>query len=201
MEKRVLNTEFRELGDNTVEGYAALFNTLSEDLGGFREQIAPGAFDEILDDDIRALINHDPNLILGRTKSGTLQVETDERGFRYKYSDPDTSYSVDLKKSMKRGDVSQSSFAFSVAEDGDDWEERDGKLTRTILKFKRLYDVSPVTYPAYPDTTVATRALEMRKADQEKTALEEKQKKEAQKELIEKELQLRQYALSDKLKI
>jgi len=195
MEKRVFDMEFRQLDNKDVEGSAALFNVLSEDLGGFREQIAPGAFNDVLNDDVRALMNHDPNLILARTNAGTLTLEVTADGLMYRYTDPDTSYSNDLRKSMKRGDVTQSSFAFSVAED--DWEDVNDELIRTIIKFKRLYDVSPVTYPAYPDTTVATRAMEMRKADQEKTALEEKQKADAKKELIEKELQLRQMALSD----
>jgi len=194
MEKRLLTTEFRELDGNNVEGYAALFNTLSEDLGGFKERIAPGAFEGVENDDIRALMNHDPNLILGRTTAGTLQVEQDEKGFRYRYSDPETTYSQDLRKSMKRGDVNQSSFAFSVKEDN--WEEVDDVLIRTIIKFERLYDVSPVTYPAYPDTTVATRSMEMIKADKEKTALDEKRKKDIEKEQLEREQILRNLTLS-----
>lgn len=197
MEKRVLNTEFREF-EGTTEGFAAVFNSTSEDLGGFIERIAPGAFDNVLNDDVRALINHDPNMILGRTTSGTLQIEQTEEGLRYSYTDPDTTYSNDLKKSMKRGDVTQSSFSFSIADGGDEWEQRDGKLIRTITKFGRLYDVSPVTYPAYPDTTVATRSLEMRKADEEKTALELKQKEEIKKDEIKREEILRSLALSDK---
>jgi len=196
MEKRVFDMEFRQLDNNDVEGSAALFNTLSDDLGGFREQIAPGAFNDVLDDDVRALMNHDPNLILGRTKSGTLTLELTVDGLMYRYSDPDTTYSQDLRKSMKRGDVTQSSFAFSVAED--DWEEVDDQLVRTITKFKRLYDVSPVTYPAYPDTTVATRSMDMRKADLEATALDEKNKADAELEIIKREEQLRSMALSDK---
>ena len=198
MEKRVFNTEFRELEDNSVEGQAALFNSLSEDLGGFYEQIAPGAFDGVLQDDIRALMNHDPNLILGRTKSGTLNVDVDDKAFNYRYSDPDTTYSNDLRKSMKRGDITQSSFAFSIADGGDKWEKVGDRLIRTITKFARIFDVSPVTYPAYPDTTVATRSMDMRKADLEATALDEKNKADAELEIIKREEQLRSMALSDK---
>jgi len=196
MEKRVINMEFRQLDNNDVEGSAALFNVLSEDLGGFREQIAPGAFTDVMGDDVRALMNHDPNLILGRTTSNTLSINQTDDGLMYRYSDPDTTYSNDLRKSMKRGDVTQSSFAFSVAEDS--WDEVDGDTIRTILKFKRLYDVSPVTYPAYPDTTVATRSMEMRKADKEANALQEKQAEELRKEELQREEQLRSLILSDK---
>lgn len=158
-ESRTFNMEFRASEDGaTVEGYGAIFGSLSENLGGFREIIAEGAFDEALDDDVRALVNHDPNLLLARTKSGTLKLSIDERGLKYSFSPPDTSYANDLKESMKRGDLDQSSFAFTVEED--DWnEDEDGRVIRTIKKVRNLFDVSPVTYPAYQDTTVAQRSL------------------------------------------
>lgn len=141
-----------------VRGTGALFNILSEDLGGFREKIAEGAFDDVLGDDVRALFDHKGHLILGRTKSGTLKIWVDQRGLNYEYEDPDTSYSRDLIKSMERGDVDQSSFGFYVGEDR--WDEIDGVYHRTILKVSRLLDVSPVTYPAYTETSVAKRSLD-----------------------------------------
>jgi HK97 family phage prohead protease len=127
---------------------------------GFREQIAPGAFnDAIKDDDVRALFNHDPNILLGRTASGTLQLTTDKRGLKYSVDLPDTAAARDVRELIRRGDVSGSSFGFMV--DEDEWDERDvknGKLPlRTILKAS-LFDVSPVTYPAYPQTSVSARS-------------------------------------------
>jgi len=186
-EKRVLDTEFRiETRDDKqmVEGIAAVFNRLSEDLGGFREKIDPGAFDDVMNNDVRALINHEPNLVLGRTTAGTLELFVTPEGLGYRYSDPDTSYSRDLQKSLKRGDVNQSSFAFSIPDGGDVWEKDGDAWIRTIKKVSRLYDVSPVTYPAYPDTKVAARSLEAREKDIENEQTEAQRKLEAQKELV-----------------
>ena len=144
-------------GERRISGYAAVFNTLSENLGGFREQIAPGAFDPVMDNDVRALFNHEPHLILGRTTADTLSLETDDHGLRYQIDPPDTQYARDLIKSIERKDVTQSSFAFWVEDDK--WDEDDeGRVIRTIKQFRRLYDISPVTYPAYPDTSVAARS-------------------------------------------
>ena len=145
-------------GEHRISGYAATFNTLSENLGGFREQIRAGAFDDVLIDDVRALFNHDPSMILGRTKAGTLHLDSDNTGLRYTIDPPDTQYARDLHKSIERADVTQSSFAFQIEDD--DWnEDDDGRIIRTIKKVKRLFDISPVTYPAYPDTSVAARSL------------------------------------------
>lgn len=148
-----------------------MFNSESEDFGFFVEEIAPGAFDDVLGDDVRALFNHDDNLILARTTSKTLEISVDERGLKYKFEAPNTSIGNDLLENIRRGDVSQSSFGFRVADDK--WEDmetiKDGKkwfkTKRTILKLERLYDVSPVTFPAYPDTEVALRKFEQRKLE------------------------------------
>jgi len=171
MEKRLFNIETRmEEGETmNVVGHASVYNTMSEDLGGFREIIAPGAFDDVLENDVRALINHDGNLILARTTSGTLKLSTDEKGLKYEFDMPQTSYGKDLAISMKRGDVTQSSFAFTV--ENDNWETKDGMDVRTITKVKRLFDVSPVTYPAYPDAddlVIAQRGLSVYKEKQER---------------------------------
>ncbi len=171
MEKRLFEIETRMEEGETVKvvGHASVYNTMSEDLGGFREIIAPGAFDNVLENDVRALINHDGNLILARTTSGTLALSTDEKGLRYEFEMPETSYGKDLAVSMKRGDITQSSFAFTVADDS--WETRDGMDVRTINKVKRLFDVSPVTYPAYPDAdnlVIAQRGLSVYKEKQER---------------------------------
>jgi len=118
--------------------------------------IEPGAFDGTDMADVRALFNHDPNMLLARTSSGTLKLTIDEKGLRYEFDIPDTTAGRDLKELLARGDISQSSFGFTI--DKEDWEERMGtKPKRKIKKVKRLFDVSPVTFPAYTDTSAALR--------------------------------------------
>lgn len=152
--------ETRAEGKKTLRGHAAVFNQLSEDLGGFREQIQPGAFaDAIEKDDVRALFNHDINYVLGRNVSKTLRLKEDARGLAIEIDLPDTQMARDLAVSIERGDVSQMSFGFSVRPGGQDFAKDDsGQMIRT-LKRVRLYDVSPVTFPAYPQTDVAMRDL------------------------------------------
>jgi uncharacterized protein len=151
-------TEIRMIDEENspkITGYAAVFNELSENLGGFREQIAPGAFAKTIQTaDVRALWNHDPNFVLGRNKSGTLQLAEDERGLRIEIIPPDAQWAKDLIASMKRGDVDQMSFGFRTIED--EWETRGGENIRT-LKEVELFDVSIVTYPAYPQTEAQAR--------------------------------------------
>lgn len=143
----------------TITGYAAIFNKLSVDLGGFRERIAPGAFSRALEEghDVRALVGHDPDKVLGRAKSGTLKMEQNTKGLKVRIKPPDTQAGRDIVTSIRRGDVSQMSFAFKTIEDA--WNTEDGGEIRT-LKDVELFDVSPVTFPAYPDTTVAARSME-----------------------------------------
>lgn len=144
-----------------IVGHAAVFNQRSEDLGGFREQIAPGAFaDAIKQDDIRALFNHNPDHVLGRNKAGTLALREDDTGLFIEITPPDTQLARDLVISMERGDITQMSFGFRVRANGYNWaEDADGTVVRTLTAV-RLFDVSPVTYPAYPQTDVAVRSLE-----------------------------------------
>jgi len=157
--------ELRESGDPAdnpklaAAGYGSVFNAASSDLGGFTEVVAPSAFDEVLNDDVRGLFNHDPNFVLGRTTAGTLKLDVDDTGLRYEIDLPDTQTVRDLVvEPMRRGDITGSSFGFMV--DEDEWIERDdGKIVRTINKVGKLLDVSPVTYPAYPDTSAAMRSL------------------------------------------
>lgn len=165
IERRAFDAEFRVEGDGApkIIGYAAKFDTLSEEMWGFREKIARGAFATALgDSDVRALFNHDPNIVLGRNKAGTLVMVEDDIGLRYEITPPDTQTARDLVESIKRGDISQSSFAFAMKNGGvEEWQELpDGKAIRTIKKVARLYDVSPVTYPAYPDTESGVRSAE-----------------------------------------
>ena len=164
MEKRFFNVELRadETNENvTIIGHGAVFNTESN-IGWFYERVEEGAFDEALkDSDVRALINHDPNLLLGRTKSKTLRLSTDAEGLRYEIDPPGTTYANDLIISLKRGDHDQSSYAFTLkrkgingaTENGDEWFEDDqGKLLRTIKKngVERIYDVTIATFGAFP---------------------------------------------------
>jgi len=151
VEKREFRMEHAEYEGQTIRGYAAVYNSDSEWMGGFYEQIAPGAFDNVMENDVRAYFNHDENLLLGRVSSGTLRLGSDSRGLYYEVDLPNTSYANDLVELMKRGDVNQSSFAFLIERDR--WEERDGKTYRIIEKVSRLLDVSPVAQPAYPDAT------------------------------------------------
>lgn len=140
----------------SIKGYAAVFNKLSEDLGGFREQIAPGAFKNTIGkDDIRALWNHDPNYVLGRNKSGTLKLEEDDRGLLIKIDPPDAQWARDLMKSIERGDITQMSFGFRAIKD--EWKNESGKMPIRTLLENWLRDISPVTFPAYPQTSVKVR--------------------------------------------
>ena len=151
LERRNADMRVESTG-SSIRGYAAVFNSVSEDLGGFVEYIEPRAFDNVMDNDVRALFNHDYNYLLGRTSAGTLKIWTDERGLGYEAQLPDTSYAKDLAVLMERGDVTQSSFAFMV--DQDRWEVDDeGNYTRYIESVSRLIDVSPVVLPAYQAAT------------------------------------------------
>ncbi len=143
-------------------GYAAMYNSLSKDLGGFREQIMPGAFKRSIDagDDVKALFNHNPNAVLGRVKNNTLTFMPSGRGLKFRVQlDPFQQSHRDLHAAIKRGDIDSCSFAFTVPQGGDSWEHKaDGSSVRT-LKDVDLMDVSAVTYPAYNDTAVAARSL------------------------------------------
>lgn len=170
IERRSVNvTELRVIRNDDVKpvikGYAAVFNKLSEDMG-FREKIEPGAFKNAIGkSDTRALWNHDSNYVLGRVSAGTLRLKEDDQGLYIENDPPDTQWARDLMVSIERGDVNQMSFGFIV--DADRWEVVDGKDIRTIMSVRELADVSPVTFPAYPDTSVAMRSLEEHRAQAE----------------------------------
>jgi HK97 family phage prohead protease len=134
-----------------LEGYAALYNEPT-DLGAFREMIAPGAFAEVLEDDVRLLLNHD-GAPLARTKNGTLELSDDDKGLLYRAELIDTQAGRDLYAMVQRGDITQSSFGFTIER-----QEIQEDGLRVITKVGRLLDVSPVTYPAYEATEVYARA-------------------------------------------
>jgi HK97 family phage prohead protease len=149
-----------------IGGYAAKFNARSENMGWgeieYYEVIEPGFFDNVLEDDVRCLFNHDSNLILGRTASKTTRIAQDSTGLAYECdASEEQTYTKDLVISLRRKDVNQSSFAFTVARDGQRWVEEGNVITRYLKKggCRRLYDVSPVTYPAYPAATSEIRGL------------------------------------------
>ena len=176
IERRIMaidDIELRVTDDDKpkITGYAAKFGIFT-DLGYFREKIKRGAFDEALKtSDIRCLKNHDPNLILGRTTSKTLRLVSNSVGLKFDNDMPDTNAGKDTREEIRRGDISGCSFSFTV--DEEDWKYfKDKPSERTIIKVGRLFDVGPVTYPAYPDTTVAARSLEENK--KQKTEAEEK---------------------------
>ena len=158
MERRALGSFTADAGQ--LVGYASVFNSLSENLGGFREQIAQMAFRRTLEDegaDVRALVNHDSSMVLGRRSNGTLELGTDDRGLKVRISVPDTTYGRDLLELVRRGDISQMSFGFMVNPGGDHWDTRDGERIRTVTDLS-LVEVSVVAIPAYTDTTVAIRS-------------------------------------------
>ena len=158
VEKRSYNGEARAVEGRTVEGYASVFNSMSEDLGGFREIILPGAFKNALGDDVRALYNHDSNYLLARTTSGTLELKEDDKGLYYRFEMPNTSYGNDLLELYRRGDLTQSSFGFTV--DKDSWRMEEGQHIRYIESVSSLFDVSPVVYPAYTAASSGLRSAE-----------------------------------------
>jgi hypothetical protein len=185
-------------GAAELEGYSAVFDKPSENLGWgdfeIREYIAPGAFTNVLKtSDCRAVFNHDPNFILGRESAKTLELTEDETGLRSVIYLPDTQYARDLAVSVERGDVREQSFCFTVIRDR--WEEdQENKIaTRTILEIGELIDISPVTYPAYPDTDIAKRSFE--EFQRTATGPEDEGATARQKrfELRNKEMKLRKY--------
>jgi uncharacterized protein len=150
------NAELRATGGNRLEGYAACFNSPSLDLGGFTEQIRAGAFARAIrtGQDVRALFNHNPDAVLGRTKSGTLVLSEDSTGLAFRCDVPNSQLGSDVYESVRRGDIDGCSFSFRVPPGGDKWS---GDL-RTLTDVD-LSDVGPVTYPAYPATSVGARSL------------------------------------------
>ena len=178
-------------GNQVIEGHASVFDSWSETLGGifpFKEKVRAGAFKKSIEkDDIRALFNHDPNYVLGRNKSGTLELREDEHGLFVRIQPPDTSWAKDLTVSISRGDISQMSFGFVVLKD--EWRTESNTDIRELMEVK-LYDVSPVTFPAYTQTDVGVRAvkgyeiyLAEKRAIKDKADTDARQKKRLQQQI------------------
>jgi len=146
-------------GNLAIEGYFAVFDSNYEIAPGMSESIAHGAFDKTLSGDIRALINHDTTLVLGRTKANTLQLRTDSHGlWGHIDINPNDSDAMNLYNRVQRGDVDQCSFGFDIISEETDFRE-DGSVHWTIKEVE-LYEVSPCTFPAYEETNIAARAKE-----------------------------------------
>lgn len=157
IERRVLRScEIRVADDGapSIRGYAAVFDRIA-DLGFFKEKIRKGAFARTIGNgDIRALLNHDPNFVLGRNRAGTLQLAEDDKGLAVEITPPDVQWARDLLVSMRRGDINQMSFGFQTLKEEWDKEEK----LRTLVEV-RLFDVSVVTFPAYPQTSAHVRSV------------------------------------------
>jgi HK97 family phage prohead protease len=151
-----LRVRASEKSAGRLVGHAAIFDAIA-DVQGHRERVAAGAFrDTIRNDDIRALLNHNPNFVLGRNRAGTLTLREDGQGLAFEISLPDTRFAHDLAVSIKRGDISEMSFAFNAIDDS--WsKDRDGMIR--LLRRVRLFDVSPVTFPAYSQTNVSVASM------------------------------------------
>lgn len=200
--RTVTLTELRITDDSSepiIQGHAAVFDSWSETLGymfPFKEKVLKGAFSKsIQSDDIRALFNHDPNFILGRNLAKTLCLQEDEKGLFVTIKPPQTSYAKDLVTSIKRGDITQMSFGFVVLDE--QWSEENGTDIRELKEVK-LFDVSPVTFPAYPETDVNIRAMQSYTEHRQKISNKEleQEKQETQKILDSQEM----YHLKTKFK-
>ena len=195
MEREIRNIDLEIVANEdsrTVEGYAIVFNSLSEDLGGFREQILPEAVDGVLErSDILALLNHDKSKgVLARSRygKGSLTLEIDEKGLKYRFEAPHTALGDEVLEYLRRGEITSSSFAFTINEDI--WEKTGEEYIRTIKSFKQLYDVSPVFEPAYQAATACKRFAEIQ--EEERKAIEEA-KREADIKAAEEKRQALEY--------
>ena len=181
---RSLPTEFKTRKDGeelSIEGYFAVFNSIYEIAPGMTESIAPGAFDETLSGDIRALINHDTTLVLGRTKANTLQLRVDSHGlWGHIDINPNDSDAMNLYSRVQRGDVNQCSFGFNILSEETDFRE-DGSVHWTITKVE-LFEVSACTFPAYQETNISARHAQLDDLiNRKRQAWKEKMKERAKK--------------------
>ena len=180
---RSVASEFqtREDGEDLkIEGYFAVFNSIYDIGAGMSEEVAPGAFSETLSGDIRALVNHDTTLVLGRTSAHTLELREDTRGLWGSISiNPNDTDAMNLYQRVKRGDVSQCSFGFDILEE--DTEIRENGDVHWTIKRVKLYEVSCCTFPAYESTNISARSEERdrlleRKAEAWRTKMKERSK-------------------------
>lgn len=176
---RTYDVEMRSKKEDSreVEGYAVVFNSVT-DLGWFTEEIDPHAFDETDMSNIYLLGNHDENIVLAGTSNDTLKWEIDETGVYQRSQIIDTSTGEDWLKLVKNNLINKQSFAFTIAEDGEEWVERNGKEHRIIRKIEKMFDFSLVTYPAYSSTSAFARSNQI-----DELAKEHKRRKEQDEKL------------------
>lgn len=169
---RVTNEETR-----TIRGYGIVFNKESVDLraGGrvFREVIRPEAVRGVSLDNILSMHNHRSERLLGTTASGTMRTGVDSVGVWYEVDLPNAPTGHDVLESVRRGDTPGSSFQFDIRSDGDKWSMKDGKAFREVMQFNGVYEMGPVSEPAYPDTSISARSLEALEALEAPETVEE----------------------------
>lgn len=195
MEKEVRSgmgkIEFRDKDNEEAgtyaEGYALVFDSWSENLGGFKETITRDALKDTDFSDVRALFNHNPDKVLARSAAGTLKLDVDEKGLKFRFKIPNTSYGNDISENLRNGNISQCSFGFTLDNDGDDFnfDKDEGLYKRTLRKIKEIVDISLVTYPAYKDSSVAPALRSIDKIEKDR---KEKRKREIEKLKLELEL-------------
>lgn len=170
-----VETRAAEDGKKTLVGYAAVFNSDTTIGDYFIERIDPHAFDKAINGDVRALIDHDTGRVIGRTKSGTLKLSADSKGLAVEINVPDTADGRDLMTLVERGDISGMSIGFMVTKQ--EWDETGNMPVRTIIEAE-LFEVSCVAFPAYEDTQLSARSIEVAKSELDAMRAEEKRKKD-----------------------
>ena len=184
-----IRTDEEKESEIYAEGYALVFNSWSEDLGGFVETIEPSALEGSDLSDVRALFNHNADKVLARSSAGTLDLETDEKGLKFRFKIPNTSYGKDIAENLKNGNIDQCSFGFVLDDNGDsfDFDEKRSIYQRTLKKIKSVMDISLVTYPAYSSTSAAPA---LRSIDKIENELLEQRQLQHEKEKLKLELEL-----------
>ena len=163
------NVQTREDGEDLfIEGYFAVFNSTYELWPGATESIAPGAFNDSISDDVRALYNHNSDIVLGRTSAGTMEIKQDSHGLwgriRVNRNDSDA---MNAYARIARGDITGCSFGFDIAAQETDYRD-DGSIHWTITKVSPLYEISPCTFPAYQETVVSARKKDLEDIEEKK---------------------------------
>ena len=184
-----IRTDEEKENEIYAEGYALVFNSWSEDLGGFVETIEPSALEGSDLSDVRALFNHNADKVLARSTAGTLELETDNKGLKFRFKLPNTSYGKDVAENLRNGNINQCSFGFVLDDDGDsfDFDEKRSIYQRTLKKIKSVMDISLVTYPAYSSTSAAPA---LRSIDKIENELLEQRQMQHEKEKLKLELEL-----------
>lgn len=182
---RYTTTSLKRSADNErrVEGFAVVFNETA-DMGWFTEEIDPRAFDEADMSDVVLNLNHDNSLLLAGTRNGTLSLEVRDGGLFQSSEVIDTTTGKDVMKLVDSGLISKMSFAFTIADGGEEWSERDGKEHRIIRRIGKLFDVSLVTFPAYPQTSAWARGNSDELAEKHKALMERRAEQDKRMEEI-----------------